>query len=117
MRDTIAREMKEHADEELGHAQILTQRIIQLGGTPLLKPSEWQQMSNCDYITPNNPAVKSLLMQNIKAEQCAIDVYHKLAKTTKDIDAITYHLALKIMNDEINHEEDLETLLADLNSQ
>jgi bacterioferritin len=71
-------------------------------------------LNNCGYDAPEDPSVKAILRQNIKGEQCAIDVYKKLADETKGKDVITYHLALKIMGDEVEHEEDLEALLEDL---
>ena len=58
--------------------------------------------------------MRTLLEQNIKGEQCAITVYDALMKTTKDADPVTYELALQILNDEVEHEEDLQGLLEDL---
>ena len=55
-----------------------------------------------------------MLEQNIKGEQCAIDVYNKMIQEVKDKDFVTYNLALQILNDEVVHEEDLENLLEDL---
>ncbi len=52
--------------------------------------------------------------QNIQGEQCAIEVYQKLSKMFKDKDSITYQLVLEILEDEVEHEEDLEALLEDL---
>ena len=117
MRGAVAAELEQHAGEELKHAEMLTERIIQLGGTPLLKPEEWYKMTNCGYDAPEDPSVAALLKQNIKGEQCAIEVYNKLAKTTKDTDVITYNLAIQIMKDEVEHEEDLEALLEDMSQK
>ena len=114
MRGAIVAELEQHASEELAHSALLTERIIQLGGTPILKPEEWFKMTNCGYDAPEDPSVKALLKQNIKGEQCAIEVYKKLADFTKDKDILTYNLAIKIMTDEIEHEEDLESLLEDM---
>ncbi|MDD5565521.1 MAG: ferritin-like domain-containing protein, partial [Candidatus Omnitrophica bacterium] len=114
MRGAVVAELEQHAGEELKHAGMLTERIIQLGGTPVLKPEDWYKETNCGYDAPHDPSVKALLTQNIKGEQCAIDVYKKLSDTVKDKDAVTYHLALEIMSDEIEHEEDLEALLEDM---
>jgi bacterioferritin len=114
MRGAVTSELEQHATEELGHAGLLVDRIIQLGGTPLLKPEEWYKETNCGYDAPIDASVKTLLKQNIKGEQCAIDVYNKIAKATKDTDIVTYQLALEIMKDEIEHEEDLEALLQDM---
>ncbi|MBN1398898.1 MAG: ferritin [Bacteroidetes bacterium] len=117
MRGAVAGELAEHAAEELKHAEMLTERIMQLGGTPILKPEDWYKMTNCGYDSPEDPSVKTLLNQNIKGEQCAIEVYRKLAEATKDKDVLTYHLALEIMKEEIEHEDDLEALLEDMSQK
>ena len=52
--------------------------------------------------------------QNIKGEQCAISVYKKIIDYTRDKDPVTYDMALKIMEDEIEHEEDLEAIKEDI---
>lgn len=114
MRGLVAAELEEHASDELKHAGMLTERIIQLGGTPLLKPEEWYKMSNCGYDAPTDPNVKTLLKQNIKGEQCAIEVYNNLLNFTRDKDPITYNMVLDILKDEVEHEEDLQTILEDM---
>jgi len=114
LRGAVAAELNEHAGEELKHAEMLTARILQLGGTPLLSPKEWYEKTNCGYEAPENPDVKSILEQNIKGEQCAIIVYKKLAEEVKGKDDITYKMVLEILEDEVEHEDDLENLLKDL---
>jgi bacterioferritin len=114
MRGAVTVELEEHATEELGHALLLVDRILQLGGTPLLAPEDWYKMTNCGYETPEDPYVEALLKQNIAGEQCAIGVYKALADLTKDTDPVTYELALQIMTDEIMHEEDLQALQEDI---
>lgn len=110
----IAGELAEHAEEELKHAEMLAERIIQLGGTPLLEPKEWYTQSTCGYAKPKDPDVRTLLEQNIKGERCAIFVYDGLLDYTKDKDPVTYEMILKIQKDEIEHEEDLEALQKDI---
>lgn len=114
MRGIIAGELEEHANEELEHAGLLTERIIQLGGQPLLAPGDWLKESGCGYDAPTNPDTIALLKQNIKGEQCAIAAYQKILNFVKDKDPITEALALKIMTDEVEHEEDLESILSDM---
>lgn len=114
MRDMVASELEEHANDELEHAGMLVERIIQLGGTPLLTPSDWMSKTNCGYEAPDDPYVEPILKQNIKGEQCAIEVYQKIAEMTKGKDPITQHIAYKIMADEVEHEEDLEAIMEDL---
>jgi bacterioferritin len=83
MRGIIAGELKEHAEEELGHAEKLAERILQLGGTPLTHPDQWKKESNCGYDEPADPDTRKLVEQNIKGEQCAIAVYQKLLKRSR----------------------------------
>lgn len=114
MRGAVTAELEEHAGDELRHAGMLVDRIITLGGTPILKPEDWYKMTNCGYLTPEDPSVKTLLEQNIKGEQCAINIYKKLLETFKDKDPITYNMILDILEDEVEHEEDLQSILEDL---
>jgi bacterioferritin len=114
MRGAAVMELEEHATEELGHALMLVDRILQLGGTPLLSPQAWYEMTGCGYESPEDPYVEVLLEQNIAGEQCAIEAYHKVMDFTKDIDPVTYEMALQIMTDEIEHEEDLQALQEDI---
>lgn len=113
-RDQAAKELGEHAGDELKHAGMIADRIIQLGGTPVLKPEDWYKLSNCGYDAPENPDVIPVVKQNIKGEQCAIDVYQKLAEMLKDKDPVTYYMVLSILKDEIEHEDDLINLLEDI---
>ena len=113
-RGGVAAELEEHAAEELEHAEMLTERIIQLGGTPLLKPEDWYKMTNCGYEAPEDPYVEVLLEQNIEGEQCAIGVYQQLMELTKDTDPITHNMVLEILTDEVEHEEDLQAILEDI---
>ena len=55
-----------------------------------------------------------LLEQNIAGEQCAISTYKNLMDITKDKDMVTYNLALGILEQEVEHEEDLQSLQEDL---
>src|SRR5512147_2289032 len=65
MKDAVAAELNLHATEELAHAQLLAGRIIQLGGTPVLSPAGWADLSPCKYDAPTDPYVAVLLDQNI----------------------------------------------------
>jgi len=114
MREATAAELLQHATEELGHAELLSNRLIQLGGTPLLTPEDWYKMTNCGYESPADPYVEVLLEQNIKGEQCAIEVYQKLVNFTREIDPVTYEIVLSILTDEIEHEEDLQAIAEDI---
>jgi bacterioferritin len=115
MKDAVAAELTLHATEELNHAVLLAGRIIQLGGTPVLDPKDWFHLSPCAYDAPADPFVGRILEQNIAGEQCAISAYQQLMDATKDKDMVTYSLALTILQQEVEHEEDLQSLEEDLN--
>jgi len=114
MKDAVAAELLQHATEELGHADRVANRILQLGGTPAEEPKKWYELTNCGYDAPMDPSVMKLLEQNIKGEQCAISVYQAMMKVTKDADPVTYNMALTILEQEVEHEEDLQALQEDL---
>ncbi|MFZ2286444.1 MAG: ferritin-like domain-containing protein [Bacteroidales bacterium] len=114
MKDAVIAELDLHATEELSHAVMLTARIIQLGGTPVLSPAEWMKITNCGYDAPTDPYVEKVLEQNIKGEQCAIKTYNHLLDLTRVGDPVTYNIILTILSQEVEHEEDLDALREDL---
>ena len=114
-KEAVIAELTLHATEELGHAVLLTTRIIQLGGTPVTNPQQWFKLTNCGYDAPDDPFIVKILEQNIKGEQCAIKSYNSLLKKTKDKDPVTYNIVLGILQMEVEHEEDLQALLEDVN--
>jgi len=117
MSRAVIAELEEHAADEFRHAGMLADRILQLGGTPLLKPEDWYKATNCGYDAPEDPDVVAVLQQNIKGEQCAIEAYRKLLDFTKDKDVVTYYMVLEILKDEVEHEDDLEVLKEEITSR
>lgn len=114
MKNAVTTELLEHAADELRHAEMLTTRIIQLGGTPILSPMDWLSWANCGFASPEDPFVEKILEQNIDGEQCAISVYNSLIREVGLDDPVTYNLAVQILQDEVEHEEDLQSLLEDV---
>ena len=49
MRANVQAEFEEHANEELGHAKLLADRIIELEGVPVLDPKQWFELARCKY--------------------------------------------------------------------
>lgn len=114
MKDAVIAELTLHATEELSHAELISTRIIQLKGIPVLSPEDWFKMTNCGYEMPQDPYVMEVLNQNIKGEQCAIRVYSELLDITRVADPVTYNMILTILSQEVEHEEDLSALKEDL---
>ncbi|BAF70260.1 MULTISPECIES: ferritin-like domain-containing protein [unclassified Nitratiruptor] len=114
MKDGVVAELNQHAADELRHATMVADRILQLGGEPLLHPKDWFIHANCAYEAPTNPNVLNVLEQAIKGEQCAIEVYSRLAEITQGKDIVTYDIVSQILADEVEHEEDLQGLYEDI---
>jgi len=114
MKDVAIVELTQHAADELRHATMVADRIIQLGGIPLANPQEWFKLTNCGYDEPKDFDVVSILNDAIKGEQCAISTYSKIVEMTKDKDIVTYDIVSSILADEVEHEEDLQALHDDI---
>ena len=100
MHGEIEKELYKHANEELNHAEMLANRIIELDGTPVLSPEDWPHLA--------------VLKQNLTSERCAIQRYEMLAKLTDGKDFTTFAIATQILAEEIDHENDIESWLEDI---
>lgn len=116
MKTEIEQELLVHANQELGHALSLVNRIIQLGGTPVLSPADWMKQARCRFEAPRDPYIEVILEQNLKGERCAIGRYKEIADFTRGKDDVTYQLAVTILNEEAEHEEDIESWMKDIRS-
>lgn len=114
MRSEIEPELLIHATQELNHAVLIVDRIIQLGGTPVLSPLEWPVLSRCTYDAPSDPYVEIILEQNLRGERCAIQRYKEIADFTNGLDHTTHAMVTTILNEELEHENDIEDWINDL---
>ena len=114
MRSEVEPELLLHADQELGHAVLVVNRIIQLGGTPVINPADWTKFARCSYDAHSDPYIEVILEQNLKGERCAIQRYQEIADFTNGKDHSTHQMAVTILNEEIEHENDIEDWLTDL---
>lgn len=114
MRPSVEKELLLHANEELGHAEKLIDRIIQLNGTPVLSPEEWFKLARCKYYPPTNTYIEAILDDNLKGERCAIERYQEIADFTFGKDHMTYKIATEILAEELEHEQEIEDWLTDM---
>lgn len=112
-RPKVVEEFEEHASEELKHANWLADRIIQLGGEPILNPKDWQRYAKCRYEEPTNEDTKVLVTQNLAAERCAIERYQHICEMCHGKDIETYRVSEKILKEELEHEQEMEDFEAD----
>ncbi len=111
--EELAEHFDEEAKDELGHARKLAERIIELGGSPVVHPKDWEPGAHAPWTAPrvDRSDADGMLQDQIKAERDAITAYNRLAKMTFGKDPVTYALASELLADEVRHEEFLENLL------
>ena len=115
-RHNLVAELEEHAAEELKHVKKIGKRIIELGGTPVIEPKMWYKYSACGYEAPEDPDSRVILQQSLRSERCAIHAYNRLIKILAGRDPVTHRLLVKILAEEIEHEQDLEDIETDMKS-
>ena len=104
-----ANEFLEHANEELQHADLIAERIVQLGGEPQMDPSSLAGRSHSEYRTGRT--VHDAIRENLIAERIAIDSYREIVKYIGDSDPTTRRLMEEILATEEEHADDLADLL------
>lgn len=114
MRESIVSEFMVHSKEEFEHAGLIADRIIQLGGTPVLDPKDWEKHALCKYDAPTDEYIMALLKQNLVSERCAISRYKQICDLCMGKDIITFHMSRHIMEEELEHEQDIEDFIADI---
>ena len=101
----------EMAEDEWGHVGKLLARIVQLGGTPVASPADWEKHSFEKYKAPPKDASKlaQILEDSLEAERAAISFYQELAHKTQHEDFVTFQLISGILADEVEDEHTLDT--------
>lgn len=114
MRPAVVKEFSEHAKEEREHAEMLAARILQLGGTPVSNPDDWSKLAKCKYEAPLQEDTFTLVSQNLTAERCAIGRYQGICDMCFGKDYETFRIAAHILQEEIEHEQEMEDFLKDM---
>jgi bacterioferritin len=109
----LAELLLDTSKDELEHQQELAGRIVSLGGKPPADVSRLVEASNAGYPAPpaSEKDFEAIVKAVVKAEQDAIEVYNKLVQKTHGKDPITYNLILHILSEEVEHEDEFESLL------
>lgn len=106
---SCAAEFLAHANEELGHADQLAARIVQLGGEPDFAPAGLVGRSHAEYVAGHDLA--SMIRENLVAERIAIESYAAMVRHLGNDDSTTRRLLESILATEEEHAEDMATLL------
>ena len=106
-----AEEFLEHANEELSHADMIAERIVQLGGEPDLDPATLTGRSHAEYRLGRT--LEEMVRENLVAERIAIDSYREMVQFIGDNDPTTRRMMEEILATEEEHADDLADLLQD----
>ncbi len=109
---TVAAEFREHADEELGHADQIAERIVQLGGEPDFSPMTLLARSHAEYV--EGRSLLDMIKENLVAERVAIDSYREMLLYIGEDDPTTVRMLAAILAVEEQHADELSDLVAGL---
>ena len=107
--DAVKGEFLEHAQQELEHAGMLSERIVQLGGEPDLNPDTLTARSHAEYKEGRD--LRDMVRENLVAERVAIDSYREMINYIGDRDTTTKRLLEHVLAQEEEHADDMKDLL------
>lgn len=112
--DTLSTVLEEQSKDELEHAGKIAERILQLGGKPVMNPTKLVETSGCGYKQPpQDPTdLKTVIQDVLDAEACAIESYSKLSEKYRATDLVTHELFEDLLMDEVGDEEQWERFMA-----
>jgi bacterioferritin len=102
-------EFKEHADAEREHADMLAERVQQLGGKPDFNPKSLLERSASQYVEGEDLA--DMIREDLVAERIVIDIYQQMVRYFADNDPTTRIILEQLLRDEEEHASDLADLL------
>lgn len=106
-------------DELYDHAAWILERINQLDGFPTMA-MDVAQLTHVQhpFIQPhymgNSISTVQSIKENIEAEKGAIETYREIEEYTRGVDVVTNRKIKHILADEIEHLQELEEFLADV---
>ena len=108
-KDSVAAEFLQHANEEQGHADLIAERITQLGGAPDFSPEGLASRSHSEYV--EGDTLVDMIKENLVAERIAIESYTEIIRYFGDKDPTSRRLMEQILAVEEEHANDMADLL------
>lgn len=110
--DAVAAEFLQHSNDEQGHADQISARIVQLGGEPNLNPEGLLTRSHAEYV--EGASLTDMIREDLVAERIAIDSYREIVQYLGNDDPTTRRMMEGILAVEEEHAEDMMNLLQDV---
>ncbi len=108
----VIAEFAEHAAEEQQHADMLAERISQLGGEPNFNPAGLLDRSHSQYV--EGTTLLDMIREDLVAERIAIDSYREMIQYVGEKDPTTRRVLEEILSTEEEHATDLADLISSL---
>jgi bacterioferritin len=107
--EAIKEEFATHATDEQEHADMLGERINQLGGKPNFNPDGLLTRSATQYVEGDN--LVGMIRENLVAERIAIQTYREMVRHFAGHDPTTRKMLETILAKEEEHANDMQDLL------
>jgi bacterioferritin len=107
---SVADEFLIHANQELEHADMIAERIVQLGGEPDFDPDSLRARSHAEYVAGST--LENMIKENLVAERIAIDSYRDMINYLGDKDPTTRRMLESILAVEEEHADEMADLWA-----
>lgn len=105
----VAAEFLEHARDEEDHADLIAERIVQLGGEPDFNPESLPSRSHSEYVEGDD--LVDMIREDLLAERIAVDSYREMIEFLGADDPTTRRRLEDILAVEEEHAEDLRMLI------
>jgi bacterioferritin len=110
--EAIKKEFLVHAQEEQGHADLIAERIVQLGGDPNFDPTGLATRAHSEYASSDK--LDQMLKEDLLAERVAIESYREMIHYLQRSDSTTRRMLEGILAKEEEHAEELSSMLRGL---
>jgi bacterioferritin len=105
-------EFLQHANDELGHADLAAGRITQLQGEPDFNPDVLTKRSHAEYVEGHD--LREMVQEDLVAERVAIASYQEIIRWLGNDDPTTRSMIETILATEEEHAEDMLHLLDEM---
>jgi bacterioferritin len=111
--DAVKEEFAAHARDEEQHADMIGERINQLGGKPNFDPEGLLARSATQYVEGTD--LRNMIVENLVAERIAIETYREMVRYFANHDPTTRQMLENILAKEEEHANDMQDLLVPRN--
>jgi bacterioferritin len=110
-REQVSAMFVDHANEEMGHFQRVSDRINQLGGNPDMNPATLIERAITEYVEPDDPTdLQGMIRENLLGERIVIEVYTEIVHWLGDGDITSRRMMESILKEEEDHADELNDL-------